>query len=65
VLFAGDAAAGGRRKLGTTPRMVTDDPAEVPRSIAKLGRLDFDTAVFGHGPAVSGRAVERFREYAG
>jgi len=65
VLFAGDAAAGGRRRLGTTPRMVTEDPAQVPRSIAKLGRLDFDTAVFGHGPAFSGRAVEKFREYAG
>jgi len=65
VLFAGDAAAGGRRRLGNTPRMVTEDPAQVPRSIAKLGRLDFDTAVFGHGPAISGRAVAKFREYAG
>lgn len=65
VLFAGDAAAGGRRKLRTAPRIATEDLEQVPRSIARLGRLDFDTAVFGHGPAVRGRAVARFREYAG
>jgi glyoxylase-like metal-dependent hydrolase (beta-lactamase superfamily II) len=65
VLFAGDAAAGGRRGLGTSPRMVTADPAQVPVSIAKLARLRFDTAVFGHGPAFRGGAVEKFRAYAG
>jgi len=65
VLFAGDAAGGGRRKLITAPRMFTQDPAQVPRSIAKLSGLRFDTAVFGHGRAVTGGAVERFREYAG
>lgn len=65
VLFAGDAAAGGRRKLGTSPRMVTADPAQVPGSIAKLAQLRFDTAVFGHGPAFRGGAVEKFRAYAG
>jgi glyoxylase-like metal-dependent hydrolase (beta-lactamase superfamily II) len=65
VLFAGDAAGGGRRKLGTAPRMVTEDLEQVPRSIAKLATLEFDTAVFGHGRAFRGRAVEKFREYAG
>jgi len=65
VLFAGDAAAGGRRRIGTSPRIVTEDPAQVPQSIARLAQLRFDTAVFGHGPAVRGGAVERFRAYAG
>ena len=65
VLFAGDAASGGRRKIGGSPRMVTEDPAQVPRSIAKLAQLSFDTAVFGHGPAIRGGAVEKFRAYAG
>jgi hypothetical protein len=37
----------------------------VPESIAKLAGLRFDTAVFGHGPAIRGGAVERFRAYAG
>ncbi|MDP9817449.1 MBL fold metallo-hydrolase [Spirilliplanes yamanashiensis] len=64
VLFAGDAAAGGRRRLGSTPAMVTADHAAARRSVARLAELDFDTAVFGHGPAVRGRAVDRFREYA-
>jgi glyoxylase-like metal-dependent hydrolase (beta-lactamase superfamily II) len=64
VLFAGDAAAGGRRKLRHAPRMVTEDRQQLPRSVARLAELDFDVAVFGHGPAVRGRAVERFREFA-
>jgi len=34
------------------------------RSVGKLASFDFEHAVFGHGRAVSGRAVERFREYA-
>jgi glyoxylase-like metal-dependent hydrolase (beta-lactamase superfamily II) len=64
VLFAGDAAAGRRGgRVGSTPRMVTADPVELGRSVARLAELDFGHAVFGHGPAVSGRAVERFRDY--
>jgi glyoxylase-like metal-dependent hydrolase (beta-lactamase superfamily II) len=65
VLFAGDVAGGGWRRLSTAPRMVTEDVEQVPRSIAKLAGLEFDTAVFGHGPAFRGRAVEKFRAYAG
>ena len=64
VLFAGDAAAGkGRGRIGSTPRMVTDDPERMARSVARLADLEFEHAVFGHWPAVSGRAVERFRAY--
>jgi glyoxylase-like metal-dependent hydrolase (beta-lactamase superfamily II) len=64
VLFTGDAAAGGRRRLGRTPRAMTDDMAAARTSVAKLAGLDFDVAVFGHGPAVTGRAVDRFKELA-
>jgi glyoxylase-like metal-dependent hydrolase (beta-lactamase superfamily II) len=64
VLFAGDAAAGGRSKLRYAPRMVTEDREQLPRSVARLAELTFDVAVFGHGPAVRGGAVERFRELA-
>ena len=35
-----------------------------PSSVAKLASHDFEHAVFGHGRAVSGRAVEKFRTYA-
>ncbi|MEU4218365.1 MBL fold metallo-hydrolase [Actinoplanes sp. NPDC026623] len=64
VLFAGDAA-GGRRggRIGSSPRMVSVDPELEARSVARLAGLEFEHAVFGHGGAVSGRAVDRFREY--
>jgi glyoxylase-like metal-dependent hydrolase (beta-lactamase superfamily II) len=64
-LFAGDAAASGRRgRLRHGPRLVTENRAAAERSVAKLAALDFDVAVFGHGAPVKGRAVERFRELA-
>ncbi|GAB2578058.1 hydrolase [Paractinoplanes abujensis] len=66
ILFAGDTASGtrdGQVTLG--PTQVSADPAEQGRSLAKLATYEFDHAVFGHGKAVTGGAVERFREYAG
>jgi glyoxylase-like metal-dependent hydrolase (beta-lactamase superfamily II) len=66
VLFAGDAAAGKRGgRVGSAPRLASDDRAQQDRSVARLAALEFEHAVFGHGPAVGGRAVDRFREYAG
>jgi glyoxylase-like metal-dependent hydrolase (beta-lactamase superfamily II) len=63
VLFAGDAAAGGRGgRIGRAPRMVTADLEEQERSVARLAGMEFEHAVFGHGRAVTGRAVDRFRE---
>ena len=64
VLFAGDAASGGLGKVRRTPRMLTDDVAAANASIARLAGLEFEVAVFGHGSAVRGRAVDRFRELA-
>lgn len=65
VLFVGDAATGGRGgKVAAAPRMSSVDPAEENRSIAKLATFSFQHAVFGHGRAISGGAVERFREFA-
>lgn len=64
VLFVGDAAGGRGGKVTSSPRMIAVDYEEQERSVAKLASLDFEHAVFGHGRAVSGRAVERFREYA-
>jgi glyoxylase-like metal-dependent hydrolase (beta-lactamase superfamily II) len=64
VLFVGDAAAGGRRAVRRTPRFFNDDTATAATSVARLATLDFDVAVFGHGRAVAGRAVDRFRELA-
>lgn len=65
VLFAGDAASSTRAGVVTVgPTQVSADPTEQARSLAKLAGYEFEHAVFGHGRAVSGRAVERFREYA-
>ena len=64
ILFAGDAVAGARGgKVHSTPRTIAADPAEMDRSVGRLASFDFEHAVFGHGRAVNGRAVERFREY--
>jgi glyoxylase-like metal-dependent hydrolase (beta-lactamase superfamily II) len=65
VLFAGDAAAGKRGgRIGSAPKMVSADVDRQEESVARLAELTFEHAVFGHGGAVSGHAVERFREYA-
>jgi glyoxylase-like metal-dependent hydrolase (beta-lactamase superfamily II) len=65
VLFVGDAASGGRGgKVRRTPRMLTDDVARAATSVARLAELEFEYAVFGHGKAVKGRAVDRFRAFA-
>jgi glyoxylase-like metal-dependent hydrolase (beta-lactamase superfamily II) len=64
VLFAGDAAGGGGGRVRATPRVMTADLAAARASVARLAALDFDVAVFGHGSAVRGRAVDRFRDLA-
>ena len=64
VLFAGDAAAGRKGAVGSAPRAAAVDLTELDRSVAKLASHDFEHAVFGHGRAVTGRAVEKFRTYA-
>jgi glyoxylase-like metal-dependent hydrolase (beta-lactamase superfamily II) len=65
VLFAGDAAASGRRgQIRRGPKMVTEDPDAESASISRLADLKFDAAVFGHGRAISRdatRAVPRIR----
>ena len=66
VLFAGDAAAGGRNgRIRRTPRMFNADDAAAAASAKRLAGLRFDVAVFGHGRPVRGGAADRFREFAG
>jgi glyoxylase-like metal-dependent hydrolase (beta-lactamase superfamily II) len=64
VLFTGDAAAGGRRGVRRTPRLLTNDDAAARASVARLAEARFDVAVFGHGRAVRGRAVDGFKALA-
>jgi glyoxylase-like metal-dependent hydrolase (beta-lactamase superfamily II) len=61
ILFVGDAAAGLGGKVRRTPRMLTQDMASAATSVTRLAELEFEVAVFGHGRAVTGRAVDRFR----
>jgi glyoxylase-like metal-dependent hydrolase (beta-lactamase superfamily II) len=64
VLFTGDAAAGGRRRVRRPPRAMTADPAAARSSLSRLAQMPFDVAVFGHGRAVRGHAVDRFKQLA-
>jgi glyoxylase-like metal-dependent hydrolase (beta-lactamase superfamily II) len=64
VLFAGDAASGGRNgRIHRSPRMVTEDRAAEWASLSRLADLSFEVAAFGHGRAMSHDAAQRFREF--
>lgn len=59
VLFAGDVAV---HVLGLRESFVHADRAQARESLARVAALDFEVAVFGHGPPIVGRAVRRFRK---
>jgi len=64
VLFAGDAASGGRNgRIRRSPRIITDNRAVESASISRLSDLRFEAAAFGHGRAISHAAAQRFREF--
>lgn len=59
VLFVGDAAARALH-VGLSP--LNEDMVASGASLAKLARLDFDTALFAHGRPLRGGASAAFRE---
>jgi glyoxylase-like metal-dependent hydrolase (beta-lactamase superfamily II) len=61
VLFVGDAAQ-HRSKLALPPPFFTEDMAQAKRTLGKIAELDFDTAVFGHGTVLRGKANTEFRK---
>jgi len=63
VLFAGDAAANMFGRLGAPIGMFTEDMETARNSIRKIAALEFDTACFGHGGIIKGRAHRAFRRY--
>jgi glyoxylase-like metal-dependent hydrolase (beta-lactamase superfamily II) len=63
LLFVGDAAR-NMKELANTPSGYTEDIAEGRRTIGKIAALDFDTAVFGHGGVLRGKANAEFRKLA-
>jgi len=63
ILFVGDAA----RHMGTlanTQANFAEDMDEAKRTIGRIAGLDFDTAVFGHGKVLRGKANAEFRKLA-
>jgi glyoxylase-like metal-dependent hydrolase (beta-lactamase superfamily II) len=63
VLFAGDAAGHVFGRLGKPALIFTEDMAAAKASMRKLAALDFDTACFGHGGVLKGKANIEFRKY--
>ncbi|HEU4759640.1 MAG TPA: MBL fold metallo-hydrolase, partial [Dehalococcoidia bacterium] len=61
VLFAGDAAGNLFGRLGPPLGMYTEDMAQAKQSLSKLAALEFDTACFGHGRVLKGKANVAFR----
>lgn len=63
VLFSGDAFM-NTAGLQVPIAMSTHDMAEAKRTIRRLGELDFDIALPGHGSPVIGRANEKIGSWA-
>ena len=59
MLFAADTA---NTILDLGWHMIYEDLAEGKRTLAKLARLDFEVACFGHAGAIVGSAAQRFRQ---
>jgi glyoxylase-like metal-dependent hydrolase (beta-lactamase superfamily II) len=63
VLFAGDAAGHLLGRIGKPALIFTEDMPKARESMAKLAALEFDTACFGHGSVLKGKANVEFRKY--
>lgn len=64
LLFVGDAAQHRSSGLGLPNPAFTEDMAVAKRTLSKIAALDFDTAVFGHGTVLTGKANAEFRKFA-
>ena len=63
ILFVGDAAANMLGRIGKPLLIFTEDMDETKASMRKLAELEFDTACFGHGRVLKGKANAAFRRY--
>jgi len=61
VLFAGDVAGNLFGRLGLPIGMYTEDMEQAKASIGKIAELEFDSACFGHGGVLRGKANVAFR----
>ncbi len=66
-LIAGDALSNRNGKLRTPTRLYTPDTLNAQRSVWKLAKKygdDFETVVFGHGPAILNNGGKRVKSLA-
>lgn len=56
ILIAGDALNNRKGRLGGPPPIATPRLALAYESIARLGKLNYEVACFGHGPPILGGA---------
>ena len=63
LFIAGDAIINTDNKLSLPPSAFTPNEQQVIESLAKLKKLKFDTACFGHGPCIAGGADEKIRAF--
>ncbi len=59
VLFAADSCGNGK---GLSPSIAYEDIEEGKRTLRKLAKLEFQTAVFGHGKPIRESAAAQFRQ---
>ncbi len=59
VFVAGDSMVGSDGGVGLPPAQYTEDMNTAKMSIAKVGELDFDVALFGHGDPLTSNASTR------
>lgn len=62
LLFVGDAAGNRGGRLGLPQPFFTEDMGQARKTLSKIAALDFDTAVFGHGEVLRGKANAEFRK---
>jgi glyoxylase-like metal-dependent hydrolase (beta-lactamase superfamily II) len=65
TFFAGDTIRSDGTSLSEGPRAFTMDVAASWESIRKIGLLDFDTLLVGHGKPLRPGAAVKVREFAG
>jgi len=64
VLFAGDILRFDGEKISGAPPQFSVDPDEAQRSIIRIGTLDFDILLSGHGIPLRSGAAEKVRNFA-
>jgi len=63
LLITGDAIINTNNQLSLPPSVFTPDQQQAIESLAKLKKLHFETACFGHGPCIHERAEKRVHEF--